>query len=461
MSILIKIALAILFPFATMLGLMIFGFFPALRQKLWGEVSDADLKQFGFLSLIFIFIIGSYWLMRPLKDGLFTAVVGIKYLPIAKIMSFFFIIPAVFLYSKLVDLVEKQKLFYILIGIYATLFAAVTFLLGHSTIGLVNTVPAWNRWFGWIIYLGVESFGSMLVPLFWSFVVSSTDTATAKRGFAIIIAGAQIGAISGPLLASQAEHVGMSFLTSMVVICLLLVPLLVKLYIIKYPAAAESRGNVDAKPKTGMLEGLRLIFKNPYLVGVFGVATLYEVVLTIMDYQMKVLAKGVYPTTEGLTSFLGEFGVATNGLALAFAFIGTSFFIRRFGLIFCLVAYPVLMAFFVFGMMIVPTSLAFVFFAVMAGKGLSYALNNPCKEIMFIPTSKDVKFKAKGWIDSFGSRFSKGPAASSVNWIWVCTGGSVIFGSCVSFALIGVWLVSALYVGRKNKELTASGEVIS
>ena len=40
-------------------------------------------------------------------------------------------------------------------------------------------------------------------------------------------------------------------------------------------------------------------------------------------------------------------------------------------------------------------------------KGLSYALNNPTKEVIYIPTTKDIRFKAKGWIESFGGRTAK------------------------------------------------------
>ena len=442
-------------------------FLHKIKKALWGDLSSEDMKQFGMLALTFAFIIGTYWLMRPLKDGLFFKIVGRGYQPYAKIISFFFIIPVIFLYAKLVDLVEKQKLFYILAGIYSLLFVVITFFIGHETIGLVNKVPAWNRWFGWIIYLGVESYGSLLPALFWSFVASSTDSATAKRGFGLIIGGAQIGAIAGPAFATQAEWVGMGFLTMTVAVCLAMVPLLVKWYITVYPAAAETRVVGEKKAKTGIFEGLRLLLSRPYLVGVFGVAVLYEVVVTIMDYQMKFLADTVYQGSDSFTSFLGYFGVATNSVALVFAIVGTGFFITRFGLLFCLVAYPVVMALITTGIIALPAGIMaangvwIFFFATMAGKALSYALNNPCKEILFIPTSKDVKFKAKSWIDSFGGRFAKGPAASGVNSVCAALTNPILIGSLFSLGIIGIWLVAAVFVGRRNKELTDSHQQIS
>ena len=60
-----------------------------------------------------------------------------------------------------------------------------------------------------------------------------------------------------------------------------------------------------------------------------------------------------------------------------------------------------------------PQTLLNVFFAVMVlTKGLSYALNNPAKEMMYIPTSKAVKYKAKSWIDLFGGRAAKAAGSS-------------------------------------------------
>lgn len=438
-----------------------------IKQALWGDLSAEDMKQFGMLSLTFAFIIGTYWLMRPLKDGLFFKIVGRQYQPTAKIMSFFFIIPVIFFYAKLVDLVEKQKLFYILAGFYSVLFLGISYFVNHETIGLLNTVPAWDRWFGWAIYLGVESYGSLLPALFWSFVASTTDSATAKRGFGLIIGGAQIGAIAGPGLATQAEHVGMVFLTMTVAVCLALVPVLIKLFITMYPAAAETNVVGSKKVKTGMFEGLRLLISRPYLIGVFGVSVLYEVVVTIMDYQMKFLADTVYQGSGAFTSFLGYFGMATNTMALVFALVGTGFFINRFGLLFCLVAYPFVMGLITTGIIVVPAHIMatsgvwIFFFATMAGKALSYALNNPCKEILYIPTSKDVKFKAKSWTDSFGGRFAKGPAASGITSIIAPLSNPIIIGSLLSLGVIGVWLVAAVFVGRRNKELTDTNQQIS
>lgn len=432
--------------------------FQAIKRALWGDISGEEFKRFGLLSLTFLFLIGTYWLMRPLKDGLFMKIVGSTYIPWAKIASFVFIIPLILVYSKLVDLVPKQRLFYILCSAYAALFLVISFTLTLPGIGLANTVASPSRILGWIIYLSIESYGSMLPALFWSFVASTTTTESAKKGYALIIFGAQFGSIAGPVLAGNAKFFGIPLLLIFVAIGIIMVPLLVKYFITIYPSAAE---NISTKveKKTGPFEGLKLLLTKPYLAGILGVATLYEVIGTIIDYQMKVSADVAFPTSEAATQFLGWFGASANSLSLVFALLGTSFVIRRFGLTFCLVMFPATIGIVVAYVWAFP-QIWTLFGAMVAIKGLSYALNNPCKEIMYIPTSKDVKFKAKGWIDMFGGRTAKA-AGSSINAFFTTLSELMFFGSIISLGIVGVWIAIAFYVGKTNKKLTETGTIIS
>ncbi|MFA6263086.1 MAG: Npt1/Npt2 family nucleotide transporter [Candidatus Babeliales bacterium] len=427
-----------------------------LARALWGNLTKEEVKKFGMLSLTFFFAIGTYWLMRPLKDALFLKIVGKLYIPYAKMASVLFIIPLILVYSKLVDMVAKHKLFYVICSFYSVFFLVLSYFLAHPTIGLANTVPSKSRLLGWVIYLGIESFGSLVPALFWSFVASTTDTASAKRGYGLIIAGAQFGSILGPTIATYAEYIGMTMLAKVVAVGIFMVPVLIYFFVKAHPAAAVEHR--EDKKATGPIEGLRLLLSQPYLLGILGVATLYEVIGTVLDYQMKFIADETYQSVEKVTQFLGTFGQSANLLSLVFALVGTSFFIRRFGLTFCMVAFPITIGAAVCYVFFNP-SLWTLFGAMVAIKGLSYALNNPCKEIMYIPTSKDVKFKAKGWIDVFGGRSSKA-AGSGINAIFTNMADLMFYGSIISLGIVGVWIVIAMYVGRKNEKLIQDGSII-
>ena len=63
---------------------------------------------------------------------------------------------------------------------------------------MANTVASPTRYIGWIWYAFVESYGSLIVVLFWAFTTDITLPDTAKRGFPLIALFGQLGNIAGP-----------------------------------------------------------------------------------------------------------------------------------------------------------------------------------------------------------------------------------------------------------------------
>src|ERR1700730_4477542 len=91
----------------------------------WPDLEKEEIKKFGMLASMFFLIIGSYWLLRLLKNIILYKIAftvefgwpadqGRLMQPVAKQISLITMIAVVFIYSKLVDLFEKHKLFYIL-----------------------------------------------------------------------------------------------------------------------------------------------------------------------------------------------------------------------------------------------------------------------------------------------------------------------------------------------------------
>lgn len=447
----------------------------SIANRIWPDLTSDELKKYGLLSSIFFFIIGGYWLLRPLKDGIFFDIVGGQFQPKAKIFSVAVVFVLVMVYSKLVDMFKKHSLFYLLGSIYASLFA-----IGAVVIGIYKTNPELLnpivlKGFGWSTYFIIESFGSLMVALFWSFTSSVSDASAAKKAFPLVIVGAQVGAIFGPFLASKAEFFGMRALFIFVVIAIIAMMLLVKRFMAVIPKSqleinkAEVTSDKKAK-KTGFMEGAKLLLTRPYLLGIFAVVSIYEIVGTIVDYQMKMQAKALpqYASTEAFTAFMGTFGMAANTLAFTLALFGVSYMMKNLGLRFCLLTFPVtlgaavatLYGFYSWGNVNANTMLWLTFGVMMIAKGLSYSLNNPAKEMMYIPTSKDAKFKSKGWIDMFGSRSSKAIASAFNNSLKSSPHALMAIGTIISLGFIGVWIITAIFVSSKFNKLTASGEII-
>jgi AAA family ATP:ADP antiporter len=421
-----------------------------IKKTLWGDVSAAEFKHFGLLSATFFFVIGSYWMLRGLKNAFFMHLVGPDFLPLAKIVSIVSLIAILIFYNKLVDLLEKTKLLYLMTGIYGTSFVVLAFFLHNPTMA--------GTWIGWPLYVLIESFGSIVIPLFWAYVASVTDAQKAKKGYPIVVTGAQLGSMLGCLLVmTQAESLGAAGLVALGGLGVFVIPVLIYFFHKNHVTTVVEQKDTKKKP-TGLLEGLKLLLSKPYLMGILVVSTVYEVIGTMFDFLMNKSAFQLYGSLEQVAKFLATYGLVTNALSFVFALLGTSFFIRRFGLTKCLVAYPSMIVILVLAVWQFP-SLWMFFAAQVALKGLSYALNNPCKEIMYVPTSKDVKFKAKSWIDAQGGRSGKA-LGSLITGGFPVIGDLLLYGSLISLGVIAAWIPIAYMVGQKNQSLVESGDII-
>lgn len=214
---------------------------------------------------------------------------------------------------------------------YGILFGAMALMLMHPTIGLANTKADPTRILGWLSYVTIESFGSMVIQCFWALVNSSVDVNFAKKNFGLIVAGAQIGSILGPTLATQAEYFGLTTLYMFGAVIMFLMVYAMKMYVDKFgmPEEKKEAQAVDStkpqKKKEGIMEGFNLFYKHDYVKGIFAVSSLYMIHITIVDYMMKVLAKekyaAMYPddpqaALRAFASFMGYFGQVINTLNL-------------------------------------------------------------------------------------------------------------------------------------------------
>mmetsp|Transcript_3817 Transcript_3817/g.12310 ORF Transcript_3817/g.12310 Transcript_3817/m.12310 type:complete len:146 (-) Transcript_3817:67-504(-) len=101
-----------------------------------------------------------------------------------------------------------------------------------------------------------------------------------------------------------------------------------------------------------------------------------------------------------------------------------------------------------------------LFGVMVAIKGLSYALNNPSKEMLYMVTTDSIKFKAKSWIDVFGGRASKALGSVVTNTFKKPVTNLMFYGSLVSLAIALGLLAITSTLGRAFERLTASGELI-
>ncbi len=443
-----------------------------LAQKLWGDFSSTqECAKFIRLAVIFAFTIGVFWIINPTKEVIFLHTVGRDYLAYVKIVSLCIMIPAILAYGRLVDLFPRHRIFYVLCVFYGIGTLIFAFFIMHPTIGIANTALSTGRLLGWLWYPFVESFGSIIVALFWTFASDTSTPESAKRGFSIIAWGAQVGGFLSPLLMYNVSSVWNPAVFVMIggmgMFC---IALLMFYFMWATPAdqlRSYSETHHEKKAKPGFFEGLRLIISVPYLLGIAGVVTLYEVIVTVLEFHVKTLAAITYHgDINALNAFFFHYALYANGIALLCLALGAGAIGRGLGLLKTLLLLPILVAC-CLGVITVHFTLMTTLVVFVTIKGLNYALNQPAKEQLYIPTSHDSKYKAKAWIDMFGARAAKSVGSAVHILRPMLQSGSVGIGlgfvgvsSLICYALLIVWVLAAVFVGKKHAQAVKDDTLI-
>jgi len=92
-------------------------------------------------------------------------------------------------------------------------------------------------------------------------------------------------------------------------------------------------------------------------------------------------------------------------------------------------------------------------------KGIRYSIDQPCREILLIPTSKDVLFKSKSWISAFGTHAGQGIGAT-LGAIASSIGGLGLYGSIIPLSIVFLWLPVTWYVRKINHSLTQTNQIL-
>jgi AAA family ATP:ADP antiporter len=194
-----------------------------------------------------------------------------------------------------------------------------------------------------------------------------------------------------------------------------------------------------------------LVFSSPYLLSIVAIVGLYEIVSTVMDFQFTSTVAHYLNGPAIGEQFSTVFAI-TNVVSMLVQLFLTSFVMSRLGVGVALLFLPVAvlagsMGFTVLPILWVGSSLNTV------DNGFSYSIN---QSSLYVPTTKDEKYKAKAFIDMFVQRFAKAVA------VGVSLGITVVFQdfssirwlSGFTIPIIIVWIFAVRYAGRKFREMT-------
>ena len=446
-------------------------FFQSICKFNFGNFETEEFKKFLKMGLIFALMIGVYWTLRPLKDAVFIQLVDKLQLPFAKTVSVLALLPLVMFYTKLLERTSREKMLIILPVFYGitVCFFSCSMIFFQAPTEVIANRPflflAATKVLGYLFYLFVESFGSLVIALFWAFATDTTSAGPAKKGFPLVVAIGQMGGILFPYTIGGLPH-RLSLSTDALsmaclgFIILLIIPL-VKYFLKSTPPyllASSQIANIkvkETKEEPSFLEGLKLLLKNRYLLGIFAANFIYEVVVTIFDFNFKIAA-GTQYSGVALSNYLSIYASSVNIVSLICLLLGISNLTRLLGVGFALAAMPIIVGGALLGFLSL-NSLSFLFALMVGSKAINYALNGPALKQLYIPTTPDVKFKAQAWIETFGSRTSK-QAGSLFNMSLSPlqkTFGNLIgkshylaLSGAICFPLLAIWFMIAIYLSK-------------
>jgi AAA family ATP:ADP antiporter len=443
----------------------------------FGEFEEQEFRKFLRMGMIFMLIIGFYWSLRPLKDSIFIQLVDKLALPWAKTVSVIFMLPFVAFYTTLVGKYSKEKVLMTMPAVYAGLvfvFAAAIFLWQSK----ICSGPL-GCGVGYLWYFFVESFGSVVVALFWAFAADTTDPKTAKRGFPFVYALGQFGGVLFPYSVCSIPK-WCNFTTDLASLLVLgfmalLIPVFVRYFLKATPkellmAFEKGASNAEQPKKKGkakFTDGLKLLLSHKYLICIFAANFIFEFIVTVFDFNFKVAAGDAFSGVE-LSQYLSTYATSVNIVSFVCFLCGVSNVTKFLGVGVALAAMPVILGLALLGFLTM-NSLNFLFVLMVGSKAINYALNGPALKQLYIPTTADVHFKAQAWIETFGSRASK-EAGSVFNmllkpmqgWLGIAAGKAryLMLSGCIGFPLVVLWFVVAVYLGKTFKKAVNENKVV-
>lgn len=470
----------------------------SLRNIFW-PIEWHENKKFLPMAAMMFFALFNYSMLRSIKDGFVVTDIGPEALGFLKI---YVVLPsaivAMVIYSKLLNVISQQKVFYTITGFFAVYFAVFTFILypnpefAHpdaETISRLCEVYPNFKWFIRIIgkwylatfYIFAELWGSMMVSLlFWQFANQITKTDEAKRFYSMFGVLGNLGLLcTGFVLGNMLGMEGGFTLVLVVAIintlCIMGIYHWINKNVLTDPNlySPSPKAAKKAKVKLSLMDGFKLVLSSKYL-GMIAILVLsYGISINLIEVVWKAKVTKLYPTRETYTMYMGQFQ-AWQGLGAIFFMIIGSNILRKVSWSTAAMLTPVMIlitgaaffAFIIFDEAIInylpifaaiqPLSLAVTIGMIqnVLSKATKYSLFDATKEMAYIPLDDELKSKGKAAVDVVGGRFGKsggGLIQSSVFMLMPnCAFDDVIpFFASICMMIIIFWIMGVKSLGKE------------
>ena len=421
-----------------------------------GEGLTAILLTFNLFVLMC-----SYYIVKPVRDALILAEGGAEVKSYAAAGQAILLIGAVRLFSMLASRMPRKPL-----------INAVTIFF-TCCLGLFYVLARMNVPLGIIFYLWLGIFNLMMPALLWSFSNDIYSIEAGKRIFVIIAVGASLGSICGANLTEW-------LIGPLGVYQLLLVSSGILIFVLLITNIVDSREKKEVSPRQivtkqdsdkpiGNKGAFQLVFKSRYLLMIAFLMISLNLVNTTGEYILgkTILGAATEAVTNGtagelsIKQYIGMlyagFYKYVNIAALLIQLFAVSRILKYFGTRAAMLILPVI-ALLGYSIIIFFPVFAIIRWAKTAENSTDYSLQNTVRQVLFLPTTREQKYKAKQAIDTFFVR-----AGDVLSALLVFVGTTWLSFRIKEFAvfnlgLVIVWIILALIIGREYQRLVKNSE---
>jgi AAA family ATP:ADP antiporter len=422
------------------------------------DVRDGEAAAVLWSSAYFFFVLSAYYVIRPIRDemGVAAGVERLAWLFSGTLAAMLCLHPV---YARLVARLPRRR-FVPLTYRFFIVTLLVFFLLLHLA------APGQAVWIGRAFYVWTSVFNLFVVSVFWSFMADLYAPSQGRRLFGMVAVGGTAGAILGSALTTAL--VGWLGPVNLLLVSALLLEAAgrasgaLERHEGRVAEAAAEEGDRGAPRRAvhggqaiggGDLEGIRHVLASPYLLGIAALMLLFTVVSTFLYFQQAAIVAGAFPGDRAArTRLFAALDLAVNALTLVTQVFLTGRILRRVGIGAGLGFLPLLSAAGFAALAAAPVLGVVAPFQVLRRAG-HFAVDRPAREVLYTVLPRTDKYKAKNLNDTFVYRAGDQVGA----WAYTLLASGLGLGlPALAWAMVplsAVWLVLALWLGRRHRAL--------
>ena len=423
-----------------------------LQQLVSLEADEAGAIFWAF-SYFFV-LLCSYYILRPIRDemGIAGGVENLQWLFSGTFLAMIAMVP---LFGWLTSR-YKRSTFLPLVYVFFISCLLLFFVLFRNAF--------MTEWVARAFFIWVSVFNLFVVSVFWSFMADIFTNRQAQRLFGFIAAGGTAGALVGPALTSVLiKPLGTENLLLLSALLLGWAILCIRqLASWNYAQGNETTDSEKSaeRPLGGrLLDGIRLVFQSPYLLGIALLMLLFTTLATFLYFQQAQIIRDSFTDPAERTALFAMIDFAVNLLTVMIQLFITGRLVRWLGLSWALALVPILLCLGFVALAFSPVLAVLVVVQIVRRAG-NYAIMRPSREMLYVVLGREEKYKAKNFIDT--AVYRGGDAASA----WIYTGlrgaGLGLSGiAWVAVPLAGLWALLAFRLGREQGRLATSFDQIN